>query len=421
MAERTADFNDLLKLYKAGDPARALAACLKALGGVPTAALHRLAGRCASDLGRREEAIGHFREALVLAPRSAETHVELGRTEEAIQCYERAIRIDPRFAPGLVNLGLAYQSVGRLSEAFDCYQKAVAIAPDMVEGHFNLGNLLRHMNQLVPAAESFQAALRLAPNLAAGWRNLASTLQGLGRLAEARDAYQRALALDPAHVGAQHMLAALEQRPSDAPPSGYVRDLFDGYADTFEQDVLTNLHYRIPELIGARLKDRLSKKRIGRALDLGCGTGLIGLNIKPLVDRLEGLDVAPNMVAIARSRGVYDQVVSADGLEHLRFCPAGDYDLVTAADVLIYVGASDGWFREIARLLRSGGLFAFSVESCPGEHFRLGTAGRYQHSDAYIAACAAEAGLTILSQEETPIRKERGEGIPGKLYFLAKP
>jgi predicted TPR repeat methyltransferase len=72
-------------------------------------------------------------------------------------------------------------------------------------------------------------------------------------------------------------------------------------------------------------------------------------------------------------------------------------------------------------LLRPGGLFAFSVESCPGEHFRLGTAGRYQHSDAYIAGCATAAGLTILSQEEAPIRKERGEGIPGKLYFLAKP
>lgn len=126
MAERTADFNDLLRLYKAGDPARALEACLRLMGGNgATLALHRLAGRCASDLGRRNEAIGHFRSALALGPRSAELHVELAQELEALgHLDEAALKVAITLSPSLLvahlTLGNLLGDRGRIDESIQC-------------------------------------------------------------------------------------------------------------------------------------------------------------------------------------------------------------------------------------------------------------------------------------------------------------
>ena len=128
MAERTADFNDLLRLYKAGDPARALEACLRLMGANgATLAVHRLAGRCASDLGRRNEAIRHFRSALALGPRSAELHVELaqeleglGRLDEAEAALKVAITLSPSLLVAHLTLGNLLGDRGRIDESIQC-------------------------------------------------------------------------------------------------------------------------------------------------------------------------------------------------------------------------------------------------------------------------------------------------------------
>ncbi|WP_163364132.1 class I SAM-dependent DNA methyltransferase, partial [Klebsiella aerogenes] len=75
------------------------------------------------------------------------------------------------------------------------------------------------------------------------------------------------------------------------------------------------------------------ERRFRLALDLGCGTGLMGERLRPFVDRLEGYDISASMLRKARDKGVYDHLGKADLQQ---FSYAGEApDLVTAADVFM--------------------------------------------------------------------------------------
>src|SRR6202035_8084 len=105
-------------------------------------------------------------------------------------------------------------------------------------------------------------------------------------------------------------------------------------------------------------------RRFVSALDLGCGTGLMGAELRSHTDRLAGVDLSAAMIAKARERGFYDRLVVGDAAAMLGREPPGSSDLIVAADALVYVGDFAPLFAAVARVLTSDGIFAFSVETC---------------------------------------------------------
>src|SRR5205823_1806540 len=92
------------------------------------------------------------------------------------------------------------------------------------------------------------------------------------------------------------------------------------------------------------------------------------------------------------------------------------YDLIVAGDVLIYVGSLDEIFPAVARALRPGGLFAFSLERHDGdEDFVL--QHRFVHNMGYIRRLAGEAGLTEKVVREFMLR---ADVRPGWLVVLQR-
>lgn len=94
---------------------------------------------------------------------------------------------------------------------------------------------------------------------------------------------------------------------------------------------------------------------VEHAADLGCGTGRTGAWLRARgVARLDGIDLTPEMLAIARIREIYDQLgeadVAATGLE------GGVYDLVTTCLVDEHLRDLRPLYREVSRLLRPGGI-----------------------------------------------------------------
>ena len=89
------------------------------------------------------------------------------------------------------------------------------------------------------------------------------------------------------------------------------------------------------------------------ALDLGCGTGLAGVAFRDCVERLEGIDLSPGMVAEARAKGIYDALHVGEVVAHLKAATDRQFDLILAADVLVYVGDLAPLFLEVARVLAS--------------------------------------------------------------------
>ena len=336
-----------------------------------------------------------LRQALVLRPGHVQTHYKLANA-----CKEQA----------------------KLAEAERHYLAALALDPDHAEAHNNLG-AARQLMQRAPEAEaSYRSAIAAKPGLSQPYLNLGRLLQQLGKPGDAEDCYAAALArgTDPAVF--RHLLdAAQGVRTAQAPPA-YVRATFDAFAQQFDRHLSDTLDYRVPEMLGAMLR-ALSPPAQMDILDLGCGTGLCGEQLRGLARRMAGVDLAPKMLELARGRGCYTELAVAEAGQYLSAQAQASFDLVIAADVLIYIGDISRLMSETARVLRAGGWFAFSIEqpgqACDG--YRLEQSGRYAHALAYVRGLAQEAGLQERICREVAIRKHGAQTLPGQLLLLQKP
>ena len=139
-------------------------------------------------------------------------------------------------------------------------------------------------------------------------------------------------------------------------------------------------------------------------------------------ERIEGIDLAPKMVALARESGLYDEVHHAtlEAFFGARRGEAPAYDLVTSADVFIYIGRLDGVFRDVARILVPGGLFAFSVECLETGRYALLPSGRYAQSEFYIKELADEIGFKSEIFSRFVVRKDYNADVDGLACLLVR-
>jgi predicted TPR repeat methyltransferase len=270
------------------------------------------------------------------------------------------------------------------------------------------------------AAELLVQCLEIAPNWAPAWFALGAARERLGDFAAVAAAYRRALAGDRDDVlGASLALARLGavQLPTKAAPA-YVARLFDQYAPRFEAHLVEGLGYRAPALLRDAVAGEMCARahrpmHFRRALDLGCGTGLAGAAFRDCVEHLEGVDLSAGMIAQARVKGIYDALFVGDVVDRLRTLPGAGLDLILAADVLVYVGDLAPLFTQIARVLASDGLFAFTAESHDGDGYLVGAETRYAHSKTYIEATARQVGLSMQLLNPGSTRRNKAAVVPG--------
>jgi predicted TPR repeat methyltransferase len=275
------------------------------------------------------------------------------------------------------------------------------------------------------AAELLEQCLEIAPDWAPASFALGAARERLGDEDAAQHAYARALACDPEDVlGASLALARLgvAETPAAAAPA-YVARLFDQYAPRFDVHLVDALGYRAPKLVRhavAEVCGRMHRPiHFARALDLGCGTGLAGAAFRDRVERLEGVDLSPGMIAQAREKGIYDALEVGDILDRLRAAPEGTFDFIIAADVLVYIGDLRPLFIQITRVLAGGGLFAFTAESHAGEGYVLGSEMRFAHSRNYIEEIAGQAGFSVLLLNAGSTRRNKGAVVSGLVGVMS--
>lgn len=279
------------------------------------------------------------------------------------------------------------------------------------------------------AVELMEQALELVPDWPAGLVRLADYAEKANQPEKAVPALQRVLELDPQDIfGARLKLALLgaEAMP-DQPPSRYVEALFDDYADRFDTALVERLDYTVPAKLARLIADH-DDRRFEVAVDLGCGTGLFGAEIRDRVAHLEGFDLSVNMLAKAEEKGLYDFLAKAD----LSLDPSGSglfedglaetrADLVSAADVLMYLGDLANAFSLAARLARPGARFAFSVEDAgEGEGYLLAPSLRYAHTEHHVRQRLAENGFEVLTLTRTTIRMDGGKPVSGILFLASR-
>ncbi len=89
-------------------------------------------GQTLLNLGKPEEALACFDEAIAQSPDHADTHVKRGtalekleRLDEAIESYDRAIQLDDSLTMAYLCKGGVFNRLERYSDALKCYEQAL--------------------------------------------------------------------------------------------------------------------------------------------------------------------------------------------------------------------------------------------------------------------------------------------------------
>ena len=376
------------------------------------------------ELGRLEEAEASYEQAIALKPDFAEAHNNLGATleelvrlDEAVASYSQAIAWKPDYAEAHNNLGVTLQELGRLEDAGASLRQAIVLKPDYTRALYNFGVTLKGLGRLDEAEASYTQAIALEPDFAEVHYNLGNTLQELGRLDEAEASYKQAIVLKPDYSLAKHMLAALTGETTATAPQDYVEGLFDSYAAKFESSLVDNLEYKIPKVIAEMIRKDSKFGFLGSIMDLGCGTGLFGMEIKQFCEHLEGIDLSRKMLDEAKEKNVYNKLIKQDIVDYLSNA-IFNFDYFILTDVFIYIGDLSDVFRLIKSRNKTGGKLAFSTEDHDGDGFFLEQSGRYSHSKKYIENLCKTFGYELRHFETQALRKDKNKYISGGLYLL---
>lgn len=134
-------------------------------------------------------------------------------------------------------------------------------------------------------------------------------------------------------------------------PTLTVRDGYREWVRTYETVVQEEMDLRLLWRI-----ETVDWARANRVLELACGTGRIGAWLRARgVKRIDGVDVTPEMLALAETKGVYDRLILTDMLD--TGLPPSTYDLVVEVLADEHLKDLAPLYQEAVRLAESSGTF----------------------------------------------------------------
>jgi predicted TPR repeat methyltransferase len=107
-------------------------------------------------------------------------------------------------------------------------------------------------------------------------------------------------------------------------------------------------------------------------------------------------------------------------LETALCAPGPNYDVILAADTLVYLGDLKTVFDAALGRLHPDGYFLFTVEKAQEAGFELGPKRRWRHSDAYLRGLAERAGFTLAGLVAATPRHEANQPVEGFAVALAR-
>jgi predicted TPR repeat methyltransferase len=314
-------------------------------------------------------------------------------------------------------LAAAQAALGRVDDALRSRERARELAPGDLEVAFEHAVMLMQAGHAKEAEQALAHLVQTGGIDAQAWAWLGRARLRLGDVAGARDAFERARVLEPDDPVVAHFLVSLGDTLPESVERDYIQRLFDDFADRFEHTLVARLGYAVPPRLAALLRAQ-GADMAGRVLDLGCGTGLMAVELARPGRVIDGVDLSPRMLDRAREKGLYRDLQAAEIGAYLADADDQRWELIVAADVFVYVAALAPVFAAVRHRLADGGWFAFSIESSAGEAVELLPAtGRYRHSPDVVARQLVEAGFTGVVREPLVIRHEVGQPVAGELLL----
>jgi len=180
---------------------------------------HYWRGAMGEALGRTDDAIAAYREAIRIQPRLIEAQTKLagvlvraGRLQEARDRLQTVVELDPVHQPrAWFNLGLIRRQTGDVGGARDAFERAATLDPDLVPAHIQLGTLYLQAELFEEAIPHFRNAVVADSTNPSAVGSLGMAHLQLGHTDRARQLFERVLTLDPGNEGARTLLERLRQ------------------------------------------------------------------------------------------------------------------------------------------------------------------------------------------------------------------
>jgi predicted TPR repeat methyltransferase len=418
-------------------------------------------GKSLTLLKRNDEALAAYDKALSLKPDLAEAwlgrgnvFMDLERHDDAFAAYDKALSLKPSLEGAWLGRGDVLWNQKRYDDAFAAYDKALSLKPDLAEAWLGQGNALYRLRRLDEALAAYDKAIAQRPDLAEAWLGRANVFYQSKRHDEALAAYDKAIAQRPDLAEAWHkrgiikvirgneqegqkdceqavLLGASKEAVNfnlarygviknvHIVPRKVIEEIFDDHARYFDSHLVNELEYFVPSKLFGLILQHVEKNTLVDALDLGCGTGLMGVQLRPIVKTLVGVDLSRQMLEKAKVRAIYNELACRDIIEFTK-SDTRSYDLVTSTDVFIYVGDLSAVFDSVYHRLNVSGYFAFSVEATDEGNYILTESGRYRHTKEYLEQLGHDNGFEIHAIGDCILRKEDQRGIPGFLALMSR-
>lgn len=394
-------------------------------------ALHYL-GICLHQRGLHDEAIEMIRLSCTLQSDNADWCNALGnvmfalqRFAEASEAYRASLALDGGDHEVWNNLGSSQLQQGDSSAAIVSFEMALAIAPDFAPALLHMSSIFMAAGKTVEAVTFQCRAYVLPPHDDKPKKMLGISFYFLGRFQEAAAIYRLWMEQEPGNPIAAHLYAAsaqidIPERASDH----YVETYFDDYAETFNAQLVDGLAYRGPQLVAQALRSLPPPALQYEVLDIGCGTGLCGAVLAPYAKRLTGVDLSSGMLAKAGEHGHYHALVKSE-ICHFMAANVRTYDVIVAADTMIYFGDLMPVFAAVAQALKPGGWFIFTLEgtaagALPESGHQLHASGRYRHRQEYVEHILQQVHCPLLQFSVETLREEVRQPVAGMLVIARR-
>lgn len=181
------------------------------------------------------------------------------------------------------------------------------------------------------------------------------------------------------------------------------------------------LAHAVAEAIAARVP--LSKDQ--SVLDFGCGTGLVTLELGPMVGTMAGADTSPGMLATlagkAEAQGLALQLLSLNTDEVTDL--GGPYDLIVSSMTLHHVPDVPALFHQFVQHLHPGGHVALADLDEEDGSFHEDGVG-YHHKGfhrAKVQAWLEAAGFQDIHLDTATVTRKGGKDYPVFLAAACKP
>lgn len=428
-----------------------------------------------------DSALDHLKTAVRLDPSNAKYRHTLGKAyesaehwQQALGQYERAVEKDPfvtlyqmaqvkplmrlrrlgRVVEVRVSVAVGSNPIWALAQVMQRnpwrYEPCLTFTAGYLE-YVYLLKLSRCTTSL--PMQVCRSVLALEPAHPRANFKCGGALRQLRREPEALVHYRRHLSHFPDDEQAQFWISVLSGEAVAHAPAAHVAALFDYYAPRFEEHLVTSLQYCTPaallDVLEQATEEPAARRKVARnggnaapqqdwgcCVDLGCGTGLMGPLLRERVTTLHGVDLSSKMIDKAREKACYDQLFVEDVVDFLaeQQSRGQRYDLLVAADVLVYIGDLEPLLAAAHVVGEAGSLFAFSTESATDEDnlaassedgdstrvgYRCNATGRFRHDAAYVKLVAQAQGWSELTHTQARIRCNGGAAVMGDLFVFA--